>query len=39
MDSPTYGGIALDEFLLDFNEDGEVKSVGVAALGISLYKV
>jgi len=39
MDSPTYGGVALDEFLLDFNDDGEVKSIRVAALGISLYKV
>lgn len=39
MDSPTYGGIALDEFLLSFREDGRVGSVKVAALGAELYKV
>jgi hypothetical protein len=39
MDSPTYGGVALDEFLLSFGEDGGVESIKVAALGITLYKM
>lgn len=39
VDSPTYGGIALDEFLLEFEEDGRLRNIKFAALGITLSKV
>lgn len=39
VDSPTCGGIALDEFLLNFGDDAGVESIKMAALGVHLFKV
>lgn len=38
LDSPIYGGLALDEYLLLFSDNGRVESIKIAALGVTLYK-